>query len=95
MRVISARRDRRPMLLSIPFSDDIRSLELDLLALFFFFVIALPLESNVCVLNSTDSLVTRSAFPIGITDRLAIPARLKSSKKPIPLTIDLRLLKLS
>ena len=95
MRVISTRSDRRPMPLPIPFSDDVRSSELDLLAFFFFFVIALPLESNVCVLNSTDSLVTRSAFPIGITDRLAIPAHLRSAKKPIPLTIDLRLLKLS
>ena len=83
------------MLLPIPLSGDVRSLEPDLLAFFFFFVIALPLESNVFVLNSTDSLVTRSASPIGINDWLAIPEQLSSSKKPVPLTTDLSLLKLS
>ena len=44
------------------------------------------------VLNSADFLVTRSASPIGITDWMAIPEPLRSSKKSIPLTIDLRAL---
>ena len=79
MRVISTRSDRRPMPLPIPLSGDVQSIDRDLLDLFFFFVIALPLESNVVVLNSTDSLVTRSASPIGITDWMAIPEQLRSS----------------
>jgi hypothetical protein len=45
--------------LPIRFSDEVRSLGLDLLAFFFFFVIALPLESSVFVLYSTASLITR------------------------------------
>ena len=67
----------------------------DLLVLFFFFFIALPLESNVFVLIPADSDVTRRAPPIGIIDCLANLEQLRSSKKSIPFTDGLCILKLS